>query len=77
MFLPWFKSEEFKDRDDDKIIAGLLIDDITYEYIGVNESGRFDFFFLPNDAYTCDMLESVCMELILKEGEIKFDAWEV
>ena len=77
MYLPWLKAEEFKDRDDDKILEGLKIDDITYEYISATGEGRFDIFFISCSTDTYDMLESDCMELTLKDGDIKFDAWVV
>jgi hypothetical protein len=77
MYLPWLKAEEFKDRDDEKILEGLKIDDITYEYISATGEGRFDIFFISCSMETYDMLESDCMELTLKDGDIKFDAWVV
>ncbi len=76
-FLPWFKIEEFKDRDNDRIIEGLKIDDISYEYIGSIGTGSFEFQIVSCSNYTEDMLEAVCMELTVNDGNIEFKGWEV
>lgn len=34
-FIPWFKGEQFEDRDDQKIFEGLRVFSITYHYLRI------------------------------------------
>ena len=87
-FIPWFKSDEFQDRDDDMIYEGLKIYDITYRY-GLIEAryspsnieekaGEFIFFFEPGNDYISDMMESVAMQIyVLNSKIVRVDGFEV
>lgn len=87
-FIPWFKTEEFMDRDNNLIYEGLKIYGIVYCY-GMNDAKyslskiqkkawQFTFFLESGNEYTSDMLESTAMEIYILNGEIvKVDGYEV
>ena len=87
-FIPWFKTDKFKDRDDNLIYEGLKIYDIVYCYGMIDakyssstteeKAGQFTFFFESGNEYTSDMLESTAMEIYVLNGKIvKVDGYEV
>lgn len=79
-FLPWLKGEDFKSKDDDKILEGLKLYEITYYYGKIIEKyspinkeaffGQFEFCFSSSSEYTEDMLEAVAMQVYVHEGKI-------
>lgn len=79
-FIPWFKGEEFADKDDQKIFEGLRVFAIHYhysriiaEYSPTNEDGffgQFEFDFESADDYTADMLEATAFEVYVQDGKI-------
>ena len=87
-FIPWFKTDKFKDRDDNLIYEDLKIYDIVYCYGMIDakyssskteeKAGQFKFFFESGNKYTSDMLESTAMEIYVLNGKIvKVDGYEV
>ena len=87
-YLPWFKGEEFKDRDDDLILEGLKPYSIVYRYGPIEKKythtetyekgGEFSFFFECGNDYIRDMMESVAMKLYVYNGQIVgTDGYEV
>lgn len=87
-FIPWFKTDEFQDRDDRLIYEGLRIYAITYHYGRIvarysptqkeEEFGQFEFCFESGNDYTADMLESTAMQVFVRQGQIlKVDGFEV
>ena len=87
-FIPWFKTEEFIDRDDDLIYEGLKINRIEYCYSMISSRysptkkeekiGQFEFFFESCNEYTSDMMESVAMQVyVLNNQIVKVDGYEV
>ena len=87
-FIPWFKTSEFSDRNNDLIYNGLKIYGIVYCYGLIDakyspskiqeKAGQFTFFFESGNEYTADMLESTAMEIYVLNGEIvKVDGYEV
>ena len=79
-FLTWLKGEEFKDRDDKKILEGLELYEITYYYGKIIEKyspinkegffGQFEFCFSSSNEYTEDILEAVAMKVYIYEGKV-------
>lgn len=79
-FMPWFKGETYKDRDNLKIIEGLKLYEITYhyskivaEYSPTGEDGffgQFEFCFESGNEYTEDMLDAVAMKVYTHDNEI-------
>lgn len=79
-FIPWLKGESFKDRDDNKIMEGLELYEITYHYGRIIEKyspinkeaffGQFEFCFNSSSDYTKDVLEAVAMEVYVYEGKV-------
>ena len=87
-FIPWFKTDKFKDREDNLIYEGLKIYGIVYCYGMIDAryspiqqqemAGQFTFFFESGNEYTSDMLESTAMEIYVLNGKIvKVDGYEV
>ena len=87
-FIPWFKGEEFQDREDEKIFHGLRIYAIDYSYGQIAASysptgedaffGQFEFDFESSDAYTADMLEGTAMQVYVYEGKVvKVSGYEI
>ena len=87
-FIPWFKTDKFKDRDDNLIYEGLKVYSIVYCYCMIDakyspskteeKAGQFTFFFESGNEYTSDMLESTAMEIYVLNGKIvKVDGYEV
>lgn len=79
-FIPWFKGEQFEDRDDQKILEGLRLLSITYHYSRIIAKyspteedgffGQFEFDFKSANDYTADMLEATAFEVYVKNGEV-------
>lgn len=79
-FIPWFKADEFKDRNDDLIFEGLKIYGIEYYYAMIaarysptqkdEKVGQFDFLFESGNEYTADMMESTAMQIYVLNGQI-------
>lgn len=79
-FIPWFKGEQFEDRDDQKIFEGLRVFSITYHYSRIIAKysptkkdgffGQFEFDFESANDYTADMLEATAFEVYVKNGEV-------
>ncbi len=79
-FLPWLKGEDFKSKNDNKILAGLKLYEINYYYGKIIEKyspinkeaffGQFEFCFNSSSEYTEDMLEAVAMQVYVYEGKI-------
>ena len=87
-FITWFKTDKFKNRDDNLIYEGLKIYSIVYCYGMIDSrysptqkqemAGQFTFFFESGSEYTSDMLESTAMEIYVLNGKIvKVDGYEV
>ena len=87
-FLPWFKGEEFKDREDEKIFEALRVYEILYSYgrivAGYSPTGQdayfgqFEFSFESSGDYTVDMLEATAMQVYVFEGAVvKVDGYEI
>ena len=79
-FISWLKGENFKDRDDNKIMEGLELYEITYNYGRIIEKyspinkeaffGQFEFCFNSSSEYTEDILEAVAMQVYVYEGKV-------
>ena len=79
-FLPWLKGKEFKYKNDNKILEGLKLYEITYYYGKIVEKyspinkeaffGQFEFCFNSSSEYTADMLEAVAMQVYVYEGKV-------
>lgn len=79
-FIPWFKGEEFADRDDQRVFEGLRVFAIHYhyskivaEYSPTNEDGffgQFEFDFDSANDYTADMFEATAFQVYVKDGEV-------
>ena len=79
-FLPWFKGKDFQDRDDNKIINGLKVVNIDYNYHRIINTysptketdffGEFVFEFVSSSDYTKDMLEAVSMNIFVNNGKV-------
>lgn len=79
-FLPWLKGEDFKAKNDNKILEGLKLYEINYYYGKIVEKyspinkeaffGQFEFCFNSSSEYTEDMLEAVAMQVYVYEGKI-------
>ena len=79
-FLPWLKGEDFKGKNDNKILEGLELYEINYYYGKIIEKyspinkeaffGQFEFCFNSSSEYTDDMLEAVAMQVYVYEGKI-------
>lgn len=87
-FIPWLKTDVWKDRDDDLIYQGLKLYAIDYCYskivsryspTGTDELiGQFEFCFESGNEYTADMMESVAMQVYVWKGKVlKVDGFEV
>ena len=87
-FIPWLKTDEFRDRDGELIFKGLKLYSIVYCYAMIDAryshsnqqemAGQFDFFFESGNEYTSDMMESVAMQIYVLHGHIvKVDGYEV
>ncbi len=79
-YIPWLKGDQFSDKEDDQIFAGLKLFSILYSYgkiiaryspTGADDTfGQFEFDFESCSEYTADMLEAVAMQVYIKDGEI-------
>ena len=79
-FLPWVKGEEFKDKDDAKILEGLKVYYAMYrygkyiaKYSPIEKEGYFgvfEFHFESSNDYVSDMLEAVAMEIYVFDNKI-------
>lgn len=79
-FIPWFKGEDFADKDDKKIFDGLRVYSITYTFSKINADysptkqedyfGQFEFDFESSSEYTSDMLEATAMEIYINNGKV-------
>ena len=79
-WIPWLKTEEFRDMDDRKIYEGLRLTSITYSFGRIiakysptkqdDMFGQFEFDFESSNDYTADLLEACAMEVFVKGDEI-------
>ncbi len=79
-FIPWLKGNDYLDRDNQKILEGLKLYELTYDYRRIcakysptgkdDYFGHFEFCFESGNDYTKDMLEAVSMEVLIKDGKI-------
>ena len=87
-FIPWFKGEQFADRDDERIFDGLRLDAAAYRYGRIiadysptgedGNFGQFEFDFVSGSDYTADMLEATAMQVYIHDGKIvKVSGYEI
>ena len=79
-FIPWLKGEQFPEKEDDLVYAGLHLTGILYHFGRIiarysptgkdDRFGEFEFQFDSCSAYTADMLEAVAMQVYVKDGRI-------
>lgn len=79
-FLPWLKGDQFPDRDDEQIMAGLKLYEFSYAYLPIVAKysptgedglfGEFELCFESANEYTEDMLEAVAMQVYVFNGEV-------
>ena len=69
-FVPYLKSDEFADMDDERIFNGLKLYDITYARTQ-RGYGRVQFFFESGDDCTAEIMESDAMEVYIRGGKIE------
>lgn len=79
-FIPWFITDDFSDRDHEKVWNGLRVYEIIYncqkfaaQYSPTGKEGlfgQFEFDFVSTDDYTADMLEATAFEVYVQDGEI-------
>ena len=79
-FIPWFRGEQFADRDDERIFEGLRLDAAAYRYGRIIADysptgeegffGQFEFDFVSGSDYTADMLEATAMQVYIHDGRI-------
>ena len=79
-FVPWLKTDRYKDRDDLKIFESISVYAAEYHYgriiakyspTGEDAAfGQFEFDFESSGEYTADMMESCDMQVYVKDGEI-------
>ena len=87
-FIPWLKGEEFKDKDDVKILEGLKVYNVTYRYNKIIAKyspiekegyfGVFEFHFESSNDYVSAILETVAMEIYIFDNKIvKVSGYEI
>ena len=87
-FIPWLKTDEFRDRDGELIFKGLKLYSIVYCYAMIDAryshsnqqemAGQFDFFIESGNEFSSDMMESVDMQIyVLLVHIVKVDGYEV
>ena len=79
-FVPWLKTDRYKDRDDLKIFESISVYAAEYHYGRIVAKysptgedayfGQFEFDFESSGEYTADMMESCAMQVYVKDGEI-------
>lgn len=79
-FIPWLKGKDYLDRDNQKVLEGLKLYEVTYNYMKISAKysptgkddyfGYFEFCFESGDDYTSDMLEAVSMEVYIYNDKI-------
>ena len=79
-FVPWLKGEQFRDKEDALVYAGLHLTGILYHHGRIiakysptgqdDRFGQFEFLFESCSADTADMLEAVAMQVYVKDGRI-------
>ena len=79
-FLPWLKTENFADLDDERIMEGLKLTGILYTYgrivaryspTGEDDMfGQFEFDFASSGPYTEQLLEASAMQVYVKDKKI-------
>ena len=79
-FIPWLKTEDFKNLDDEEIYKGLKLYSISYQYDKHNDKhsptgkedffGEFEFDFESGNEYTKNLLEASAFVLLVNNGQI-------
>lgn len=79
-FIPWLKGTDYLDRDNQKVLEGLKLYEVTYDYIKICAEysptgedgffGHFEFCFESGNDYTSDMLEAAAMEVFIYDKKI-------
>ena len=79
-FVPWLKTDRYKDRDDLKIFESISVYAAEYHYGRIVAKysptgedayfGQFEFDFESSGEYTADMMESCAMQVYVKDGKI-------
>ena len=79
-FLPWLKGQDNVNMDDENILDGLKLYEISYHYdkIGSQYSptgkedyfGQFEFCFESGSEYTANLLEVAAMEVWVNDNKI-------
>ena len=79
-FVPWLKGTQYKDMDDDKIIKGIKLYEVTYsyhkfakQYSPINKEcylGEFELCFESSNEYTKSILEAAQMNIIIYGNKI-------
>lgn len=87
-FIPWLKGKDYLDRNDQKILEGLKLYEITYHYHKICDEysptgkedyfGEFEFCFESGNDYVDDMLEAVAMQVyIYNNNVIKVSGYDI
>lgn len=87
-FIPWLLGEQLKDKDLDKVFAGLKVYEISYQYGKIvanysptkkeNYFGQFEFCFESCNDYTKDIFEAVAMQVyVLNESVVKVSGYDI
>ena len=79
-FIPWLKGKDYLDRDNQKILEGLQLYEITYHYKKICDEyyptgkedyfGEFEFCFENGNDYVDDMLESFTMQVYIHNNNV-------
>ena len=79
-FIPWLKGNDFLDKDDQEILNGLKLYEVTYTYSKIvaeysptkkdDYFGQFEFCFESGSDYTKDIFEAN-MKTIMKENNVR------
>ncbi len=79
-FIPWLKGNDYLDRDDKKILEGLKLYEVNYNYEKICDKysptgkedyfGKFEFCFESGNDYTNDILEAVAMQVYINDNKI-------
>jgi len=80
MFIPWLKTEKYKDMDDEKIYEGLKLYEINYhyqkyiaKYSPTNQDdffGEFEFDFESGNEYTKKLLQASAFDVLVCNGKV-------